>query len=48
MSDDFEAIARAAFVGEAEQMLAQLGADLLGIPVLRHQVSEPQPWVQFA
>ncbi len=35
MSDDFEAKARAAFVGEAEQMLAQLKADRLGISVRR-------------
>ena len=40
MSGDFEAMARAAFVGEAEPMLAQMNVDLLGIPVLRLQVSE--------
>ena len=40
MSDDFEAMARTAFVGEAEQMLAQMNVDLLGIPVMRPQVSE--------
>jgi hypothetical protein len=39
MNDDFEAMARAAFVGEVEPMLAQLEADLLGIPVLRPQGS---------